>query len=134
MQLRDYTIGVMQLKLNSGGIMHNYKVTVIPVHGEIKEHLVEGEDGPNFKDMYKLLGCNMIEITGCRVGGKNYEMYIDEEGRFKDDNGVNQTASHYFIDWLSNQGRVARVANIVGDAAVVDPEPIVKGNNYEHIE
>ena len=124
----------MQPKLNSGGIMHNYKVTVIPVHGEIKEHLVEGEDGPNFKDMYRLLGCNMIEITGCRVGGKDYEMYIDEEGRFKDDNGINQTASHYFVDWLSNQGRVARVANIVGDAAVVDPEPIVKGNNYEHIE
>jgi len=104
--------------------MNNYRVTIVPVHGEIKEHIVQGDDGPNFKDMYKLLGCNMIEITGCRVGGKNYEMYIDEEGRFKDDNGVNPTASHYFIDWLSNQGRVARIANIVGDAAVVDPEPI----------
>ena len=121
---RDSTIGVVLTKLNSGGNMNNYRVTVVPVHGEIKEHIVQGDDGPNFKDMYKLLGCNMIEITGCRVGGKNYEMYIDEEGRFKDSNGVNPTASHYFIDWLSNQGRVARVANIVGDAAVVDPEPI----------
>ena len=64
--------------------MNQYRVTVIPVHGEIKEHLVDGDDGPNFKDMYRLLGCNMIEITGCRVGGKNYELYIDEEGRFKE--------------------------------------------------
>ena len=104
--------------------MNNYRVTVVPVHGEIKQHIVQGDDGPNFKDMYKLLGCNMIEITGCRVGGKNYELYIDEEGRFKDNNGLNPTASQYFVDWLGNEGRVARVANIVGDAAVVDPEPI----------
>ncbi len=37
---------------------------------------------------------------------------------------LNPTASQYFVDWLGNEGRVARVANIVGDAAVVDPEPI----------
>ena len=63
--------------------MHNYKVTIVPVHGEIKTHVIQGEDGPNFKDMYKLLGCNMIDITGCSVGNKKYELKVDESWRVK---------------------------------------------------
>tara|TARA_E500000318_G_scaffold22454_2_gene22831 strand:- start:53 stop:400 length:348 start_codon:yes stop_codon:yes gene_type:complete len=102
---------------------NKYNVTIIPPTGAITKHIVEGEDGPNFADMYKLLDCNMIEITGARVNGTNYDMYIDEEGRLKT-NDENPAASQYFINWLSNEGRVARIANVVGTAALVDPNPI----------
>ena len=102
---------------------NKYKVTIIPPTGPEENHIIEGEDGPNFKDMYKLMDCNMIEITGARMYGRNFDLYIDEEGRLKT-NEVNPAASQYFINWLSNEGRVARIANVVGTAAIVDPNPI----------
>ena len=104
--------------------MNKYRVTLIPVEGDITLHKVEGDDGPNFKDMYKLLSCNTIEITGARKDNLSYDLYIDEEGRFKDDNSINGRATQLFCEWLDHEGRTTPIDNIVGDAALVDMEPI----------
>ena len=107
--------------------MNKFRVTLIPVEGDITLHEVEGTDGPKFDGedgMYKLLGCNMIEITGARQGDKSYDLYIDEDGRLKDGNGINGRATQLFCEWLDHEGRATPIANIVGDAALVDMEPI----------
>lgn len=104
--------------------MNKYKVTILHTDKEPTDHVVDGSDGPNFKDMYKLMGCNMIEITGARCDNKNYELYIDEEGRFKEDNELNPIATKHFIEWLSHEGRMTMIPNVVGVAAMVDPNPI----------
>ena len=104
--------------------MNKFRVTLIPVEGDITLHEVEGTDGPKFGHMYKLLGCNMIEITGARQDDKSYDLYIDEDGRLKDGNGINGRATQLFCEWLDHEGRATPIANIVGDAALVDMEPI----------
>ena len=111
-----------------------YEVTLIKETGEITEHIVEGDDGPNFKDMYKLIDCSTIEITGARKDSKNYDLYIDEEGRLKHETTVNLTASQYFIDWLSHEGRVARILNVVGNAALVNPQPVDERKVHEIVK
>ena len=107
--------------------MNKFKVKVIRTDGEVIDTIVEGTDGPEFKGdngMYKLLGCDMIEITGARYKDKDYDLYIDEEGRMKDSNIINPSATNLFCDWLDHEGRDTIIPNIVGDAALVDMEPI----------
>ena len=106
--------------------MNKYRVTLIPVEGDISLHKVEGDDGPNFKDMYKLLSCNTIEITGARKDNLSYDLYIDEEGRLKEDNQINDRATRYFNFWLEHEGRATPIPNIIGDAALVDVTPITE--------
>jgi len=114
--------------------MNKYEVTLITKDGKQTEHIVEGDDGPNFKDMYKLLDCEMIEISGARKDNKNYDLYFDEEGRLINDPTVNFTASQYFVDWLSHEGRVARILNVVGNAALVNPQPVDERKVHETIK
>nr|BAR17758.1 hypothetical protein [uncultured Mediterranean phage uvMED] len=104
--------------------MSKYKVTILHTDKEPTTHVVEGSDGPDFKDMYKLMGCSTIEITGARFNNKNYDLYIDEEGRLKDGNEFNPIATEHFVEWLSHEGRVTMIPNVVGVAAMVDPDPI----------
>jgi len=115
-------------------VTKKYEVTLIKENGEITEHIVEGDDGPNFKDMYKLIDCSIIEITGARKDSKNYDLYIDEEGRLKNKTTVNLTASQYFTDWLSHEGRVARILNVVGNAALVNPQPVDERKVHEIVK
>jgi len=107
--------------------MNKFKVKVIKTDGEVIDTVVEGTDGPEFNGdngMYKHLGCSMIEITGARYKNKNYDLYIDEEGRFKNPPFLNVSATEYFLDWLDHEGRMTMIPNIVGHAALVDMEPI----------
>ena len=109
--------------------MNKFKVKVFKSDGDVIDTIVEGDDGPQFDgdhSMYKLLDCSTIEITGARYEGKNYDLYIDEEGRMKNNNFVNPEATNCFLDWLDHEGRMTMIPNIVGHAAIVDPEPIVE--------
>jgi hypothetical protein len=107
--------------------MNKFKVKVIKTDGEVIDTVVQGDDGPEFNGdngMYKHLGCSMIEITGARYNDKNYDLYIDEEGRMSDLPTLNHKATEYFLDWLDHEGRMTMIPNIVGHAALVDMEPI----------
>jgi len=106
--------------------MNKFKVTILYCDGRIKDVVVEGTDGPEFNGdngMYKHLDCSTIEITGAKYNDKNYDLYIDEEGRLKD-LPVNPIASKYFVDWLDHEERMTMIPTIVGKAALVEREPI----------
>jgi len=107
--------------------MNKYKVTILYCDGRVKDVEVQGTDGPEFNGdngMYKHLDCSMIEITGARYNDKNYDLYIDEEGRLKDLPTLNPLASKYFVDWLDHEQRMTYEPNVMGTAALVDREPI----------
>ena len=120
--------------------MNKFRVKVFKNDGDVIDTIVEGDDGPEFNGdngMYKHLDCSTIEITGARFDNKNYDLYIDEEGRMKNNNFVNAEATNCFLDWLDHEGRMTMIPNIVGHAALVDMEPIPdliideKGTVYE---
>jgi len=106
--------------------MNKFKVTILYCDGKVKDVEVQGTDGPEFNGdngMYKHLDCSTIEITGAKYNDKNYDLYIDEEGRLKD-LPVNPIASKYFVDWLDHEERMTMIPTIVGKAALVEREPI----------
>jgi len=109
--------------------MNKYKVTILYCDGRVKDVEVEGTDGPKFdgdNGMYKHLGCSVIEITGARYNNKNYDLYIDEEGRYYnlDIPTINPLASKYFVDWLDHEQRMSIEPNVMGTAALVERNPI----------
>ena len=109
-----------------GKHMNKFKVTIIPVDKNPYDVIVEGTDGPEFQGdngMYKHLSCEMIEITGARYNDKNYDLYIDEEGRLSDQE-YNALATKYFQEWLDQEQRMSMDPTIIGTAALVDREPI----------
>ena len=117
--------------------MNKFKVKVIRTDGEVIDTVVEGTDGPQFigeHSMYQLLDCSTIEITGARYKDKNYDLYIDEEGRFKNPPFLNVSATEYFLDWLDHEGRMTMIPNVVGNAALVDIDPIVEDVTTKEIE
>ena len=107
--------------------MNKFKVKVFHFNGDVQDVIVEGTDGPEFQGdngMYKLLGCNMIEVTGARYKDKNYDLYIDEEGRFKNPPFINVEATIHHREWLDHEGRMTIDPRVIGVAALVDMEPI----------
>jgi len=109
-----------------GKHMNKFKVTILPVDKKPYDVIVEGTDGPQFKGdngMYKHLSCEMIEITGARYNDKNYDLYIDEEGRLSGQE-YNALATKYFQEWLDQEQRMSMDPTIIGTAALVDREPI----------
>jgi len=98
----------------------SYNVVILPASGGIIPTQVTGTDGPNFKDMYAYLGCTTIEITGATLNGKDYDLYIDEEGRLGTDVILNEKATQLFNDWLEKEGRTTMIPNIIGNAALVE--------------
>jgi hypothetical protein len=37
-----------------------------------------------FEDLYKAIGCDLVELTRRKVGGKYFDIYVDEEGLLKE--------------------------------------------------
>lgn len=98
----------------------SHNVVILPASGGIIPTQVNGTDGPNFKDMYTYLAYQTIEITGATLNGKDYDLYIDEEGRLGPDVILNEKATQLFNDWLEKEGRTTMIPNIIGNAALVE--------------
>jgi hypothetical protein len=103
---------------------NTYNVVVLPASGGIIPTQVDGTDGPNFKDIYAYIGCNTIEITGARLNDKDYDLYINEEGRMTNNPMLNQKATEYFVDWLDKENRTTMIPNIIGNAVLVERVPV----------
>jgi hypothetical protein len=94
-------------------------------NGDIEYHDVEGEwneegsGGPSFKPLYKLLDCKLIEIAyGMDLENtKEYPMFLDEEGLYKEKYEVNNKATFMQAKWCRANGRM-QISPIVGDVAV----------------
>jgi len=115
-------------------VIHN--IMLVKDNGDIEYHDVEGEwneegsGGPSFKPLYKLLDCSMIEIAyGMSMEElelilhpnvnvtKEYPIFLDEEGLFKETNEVNEIATSMQKRWC-NANRRMQISPIVGDVAV----------------
>ena len=103
---------------------NKYNVMILPASGGIIAQTVPGDDGPNFADIKEMLGIKMIEITGATMGGKDYDLYFDEEGRMSNQAIINDSATIFFLAWLAKEGRTTPIPNIVGNAALVQREPV----------
>jgi hypothetical protein len=102
---------------------NKYNVIILPASGGIIAQTVPGDDGPNFEDIKEMLGINIIEITGATMGGKDYDLYFDEEGRLSNKAIINDSATVFFLAWLAKEGRMTMIPNVVGNAALVEREP-----------
>jgi hypothetical protein len=86
------------------------------VEGEWNE---EGSGGPSFKPLYKLLDCSMIEIAYGMLpdSTKEYPIFLNEEGLYKEDNEINPFATLMQRRWCKANNRM-QISPIVGDVAV----------------
>jgi len=104
-------------------VIHN--IMLVKDNGDIEYHDVEGEwneegsGGPSFKPLYKLLDCKLIEIAyGMDLENtKEYPMFLDEEGLYKEKYEVNNKATFMQAKWCRANGRM-QISPIVGDVAV----------------
>ena len=115
-------------------VIHN--IMLVRDNGDIEYHDVEGEwneegsGGPSFEPLYKLLDCNMLEVAyGMSMEElelilhpnvnvtKEYPIFLDEEGLFKETNEVNEIATSMQKRWC-NANRRMQISPIVGDVAV----------------
>ena len=95
-----------------------YKYTLLRTDGSAKTYVVNSR--PNFKELYPLIECDLIEIVGCLKDKKNKTMLIDEEGRFKQNATINNNATKLFLDWLDAENRATLIPNIVGNAIICE--------------
>ena len=104
-------------------VKHNIKI--VRQDGDVEYHDVEGEwneegsGGPSFKPLYKLLDCKLIEIAyGMDLENtKEYPMFLDEEGLYKEKYEVNNKATFMQAKWCRANGRM-QISPIIGDVAV----------------
>jgi hypothetical protein len=104
-------------------VIHN--IMLVKDNDDIEYHDVEGEwneegsGGPSFKPLYKLLDCSMIEIAYGMLpdSTKEYPIFLNEEGLYKEDNEINPFATLMQRRWCKANNRM-QISPIVGDVAV----------------
>ena len=104
-------------------VIHN--IMLVRDNDDIEYHDVEGEwneegsGGPSFKPLYKLLDCSMIEIAYGMLpdSTKEYPIFLNEEGLYKEDNEMNPFATLMQRRWCKANNRM-QISPIVGDVAV----------------
>lgn len=90
---------------------------------------VESKEVSGLQNIYKAIGCNCIEGIGVQEG----IMYIDEEGKFKQNPVVNRKAS--LLAWSQNNLRTDDY--IVGNVIIFgtrSPEGDCDGEDYNYPE
>jgi len=60
---------------------------------------------PTFSELYKLIGCDLIEIIqGYNDEDKTFDMYSDEEAKLKNINYPNKRATKAWYAWQEKTG------------------------------
>ena len=93
------------------GVIKKYSAKIIKENGE--EYTYEFKDMPNFKEIYPQIHTDIIQLISL---DKNLEMWIDEEGKLKDNKKINHKAT---LLWYNTLERVVDDV-IVGDVAIVE--------------
>jgi len=104
-----------------------YNVILWKDNGDENFHVFKHK--PTFDDLYKLIGCSLIEIIkgyNPEISNRSFEMYIDEEGSYKtrgDPMTLTYPNKRATIAWYEWQKRTNRQSlpgdKIVGHAAIV---------------
>ena len=79
---------------------------------------------PTFDDLYKLIGCELIEITkGYTEELGTFEMYMDEESKFNNLNYPNKRATQAWYTWQKRTKRACLPGDyIAGSVAIVQKQ------------
>ena len=93
------------------GIIKKYSAKIIKENGE--EYAYEFKDTPTFKEIYPQIHTDIIQLISL---DKNLEMWIDEEGKLKDNKKINHKAT---LLWYNALERVIDDV-IIGDVAIVE--------------
>ena len=93
------------------GVIKKYSAKIIKENGE--EYTYEFKDTPNFKEIYPQIHTDIIQLISL---DKNLEMWIDEEGKLKDNKKINHKAT---LLWYNALERVIDDV-IIGDVAIVE--------------
>ena len=104
-------------------VIHN--IMLLRDNGDIEYHDVEGEwneegsGGPAFEPLRKLIDCRMIEVAYGMdtLSAKEYPMFLNEEGLYKDPIIVNEMATTMQKKWCDANRRM-QTSTIVGNVAV----------------
>ena len=71
------------------------------------------ENKPTFSELYKLIGCDLIEIIqGYNDEDKTFDMYSDEEAKLKNTTYPNKRATKAWYAWQEKQVFIVCLATI----------------------
>tara|TARA_Y100000385_G_scaffold276271_1_gene321818 strand:- start:1293 stop:1622 length:330 start_codon:yes stop_codon:yes gene_type:complete len=76
---------------------------------------------PTFSELYKLIGCDLIEIQqGYTDEHKTFDMYCDEESKLKNTTYPNKRATKAWYAWIEKNNRYHLPGDhIAGTVAIV---------------
>ncbi len=79
---------------------------------------------PTFEDMYKHIGCDMIEILhgyDKDISGRTFDIYCDEESKLKSPFIKNDRATKAWYTWQERTGRTCIEGDfIAGNVAIIE--------------
>lgn len=87
-------------------------IYLINVSGEIKLIRKDIEEGPSLEEAYSLIGTDIVQMLN--IG--NYQMLVDEEGKFKKHLMVNPAASTMYRACMGGSDIVGNVLILTGKA------------------
>ena len=104
-----------------------YKLYLFKSDGHTAKY--DYETKPTFKDMYPLIGCDMIEISTAKMPEYSNrkdgytDIYFDEEFLLKSEPIVNQFVTKSWRSWLASTGRDALPPKVIcGNVVVIKKE------------
>lgn len=78
---------------------------------------------PTFKELYPLLGCDMIEILqgyDTEISNRTFDMYCDEESKMKSTTYPNKRATKAWYNWQERTKRQCLPGDhIAGSVAII---------------
>ena len=78
---------------------------------------------PTFKELYPLLGCDMIEILqgyDTEISNRTFDMYCDEESKLKNTTYPNKRATKAWYNWQERTKRQCLPGDhIAGSVAII---------------
>ena len=78
---------------------------------------------PTFKELYPLIGCDMIEILqgyDPEISNRTFDMYCDEESKLKNTTYPNKRATKAWYEWQKRTKRQCLPGDhVVGHVAII---------------
>lgn len=110
-----------------------YNVIVWKANGD--ENFFAFEKKPEWKQIYPLINCDMIEIHkgyNPSLSNRSFEMLCDEESKMKEPFYINKRATVAWYEWQKRTGARSLPGDfIAGDVAIVQNVGEMKINKQE---
>ena len=104
--------------------LHLWKATMGDNGPENGTETHEYTTKPTFQDMYKHIGCDMIEILhgyDKDISGRTFDIYCDEESKLKNPFVKNDRATKAWYTWQERTGRMCIPGDFVaGNVAIIE--------------